>query len=236
MRSDLDGLRARFLVVDDEPVIAEMIAIVLRGEGAQVFTAHDAATAMSHARRHRPDAAIVDPRVPDAGGCRLLQLLRTVVHDLPILVLDPVGVEQDCGPYVGAADDCVTMPFAVEELLLRLRLLLRTRQDQVDGAEATTIVVGDLRLDEKSRAVTRGSRRVELSYNEFELLRYLMRHAGRSVTQRQILARVWPYDYAGHVDTVRRCMNRLRAKVDDGASVPMIRTLARHSYLLMPLT
>ncbi|MCV7356515.1 response regulator transcription factor [Mycolicibacterium fluoranthenivorans] len=220
------------LVVDDDRVAAEIVSIMLSWEGADVLTAHDAAEALSLARRHRFDVAILDPRLPDADA---LSLLRTLRHDQPallVLMLLPAGSTNERLARFAAGYEYLAKPFSVEELSLRLRILLSRAASGVNGG-LPDIVVGDLVLNEEGREVTRAGRDLALTYTEFELLRYFMRNPHRLLTKQQILARVWPYGYSGRPNIVELYVSSLRKKINqDGA--PMIHTLRLNGYILKP--
>lgn len=228
-----DGSPIRILVVDDEAVLAEMVSLALRYEGWTIGTAPDGASAVATARELRPDAVVLDVMLPDMSGLDVLRTLREHSPGLPVLLLTAKdAVEDRIAGLTAGGDDYVTKPFSIEEVVLRLRALLRrtgiTAQD--NGAQ---IVVGDLVLDEDSHEVTRGGEPVVLTSTEFELLRYLMRNQRRVLSKAQILDRVWSYDFGGRSNIVELYISYLRKKIDNGRD-PMIHTLRGAGYVLKP--
>jgi two-component system, OmpR family, response regulator len=228
-----DGSPIRILVVDDEAVLAEMVSLALRYEGWTIGTAPDGASAVATARELRPDAVVLDVMLPDMSGLDVLRTLREHSPGLPVLLLTAKdAVEDRIAGLTAGGDDYVTKPFSIEEVVLRLRALLRrtgiTAQD--NGAQ---IVVGDLVLDEDSHEVTRGGEPVVLTSTEFELLRYLMRNQRRVLSKAQILDRVWSYDFGGRSNIVELYISYLRKKIDSGRE-PMIHTLRGAGYVLKP--
>lgn len=224
---------ARVLVVDDEPNIRELLSVSLKFQDFDVQTAADGPAALDVARTFRPDALILDVMMPGMDGFGLLRRLRADGVDAPALFLtakDSVADKVN-GLTVGG-DDYVTKPFSIEEVVLRLRALLR--RTGVSTAEAgAQIVVGDLVLDEDSHEVTRGGDPITLTSTEFELLRYLMHNARRVLSKAQILDRVWDYDFGGRANIVELYISYLRKKIDNGRA-PMIHTLRGAGYVLKP--
>jgi two-component system OmpR family response regulator len=231
------GRPIRVLVVDDEPTLAELVGMALRYEGWQVRAVHDGSTAVAAAREFRPDLIVLDVMLPDMDG---FQVLRKVRDDLGGSVSVPVlfltardAVEDRIAGLTAGGDDYVTKPFSIEELVLRLRALLR-RSNVATIADSSTIAVGDLTLDEDSREVHRSGELIPLTATEFELLRYLMRNAKRVVSKAQILDRVWNYDFGGQANIVELYISYLRKKIDAGRE-PMIHTMRGFGYVLKPV-
>ncbi|MGX9791768.1 response regulator transcription factor [Mycobacterium sp. MMS18-G62] len=225
-----DGTPVKILVVDSERMVAEMVSMTLRCEGAEVATAGDAVTAVAAARRYRPDVAIVDPRLPDADGMELLQLLRDQQPGLLSLpLLTSADGEPDRKVRFAAGDRWLAKPFSLDDVLSRVRTMLRRAGVELHYNSAV-MTVGDLVLNEDSREVFRDGNYIQLSHNEFELLRYFVRNAHRVVTKQQILGRVWPYDYSGRSNVVELYVSYLRKKIDHERS-PMIHTLRRTGYI-----
>ncbi|ORB13099.1 response regulator transcription factor [Mycobacterium noviomagense] len=228
-----DGNPISVLVVDDEAVLAEMVSMALRYEGWDVTTAGDGSSAITVARSHRPDVVVLDVMLPDMSGLEVLRKLREQNPQLPVLLLTAKdAVEDRIAGLTAGGDDYVTKPFSIEEVVLRLRALLRrTGVTRVDsGAQ---IVVGDLVLDEDSHEVTRGGEPIALTSTEFELLRFMMRNAKRVLSKAQILDRVWSYDFGGRSNIVELYISYLRKKIDNGRE-PMIHTLRGAGYVLKP--
>ncbi|AXN47246.1 putative transcriptional regulatory protein TcrX [Mycobacterium marinum] len=228
-----DGQPVSVLVVDDEPVLAEMVSMALRYEGWNIATASDGASAIASARAERPDVVVLDVMLPDMSGLEVLHRLRKENPALPVLLLTAKdAVEDRIAGLTAGGDDYVTKPFSIEEVVLRLRALLRrTGVTTVDsGAQ---LVVGDLVLDEDSHEVTRAGELISLTSTEFELLRFMMRNSKRVLSKAQILDRVWSYDFGGRSNIVELYISYLRKKIDNGRE-PMIHTLRGAGYVLKP--
>jgi two-component system OmpR family response regulator len=228
-----DGNPITVLVVDDETVLAEMVSMALRYEGWNIATAADGASAIAAARGARPDAVVLDVMLPDMSGLDVLRKLREQNPQLPVLLLTAKdAVEDRIAGLTAGGDDYVTKPFSIEEVVLRLRALLRRTGVTTEDSGAQ-IVVGDLVLDEDSHEVTRGGESVALTSTEFELLRFLMRNPKRVLSKAQILDRVWSYDFGGRSNIVELYISYLRKKIDSGRD-PMIHTLRGAGYVLKP--
>ena len=228
-----DGNPINVLVVDDEPVLAEMVSMALRYEGWNISTAGDGESAIAAARNQRPDVVVLDVMLPDMSGLDVLHKLREEITQLPVLLLTAKdAVEDRIAGLTAGGDDYVTKPFSIEEVVLRLRALLRrTGVTTVDsGAQ---LVVGDLVLDEDSHEVTRAGEPISLTSTEFELLRFMMRNSKRVLSKAQILDRVWSYDFGGRSNIVELYISYLRKKIDNGRD-PMIHTLRGAGYVLKP--
>ncbi|MGA7051564.1 MAG: response regulator transcription factor [Mycobacterium sp.] len=228
-----DGNPINVLVVDDEAVLAEMVSMALRYEGWNIATAGDGSSAIASARAQRPDVVVLDVMLPDMSGLDVLHKLREESPQLPVLLLTAKdAVEDRIAGLTAGGDDYVTKPFSIEEVVLRLRALLRrTGVTTVDsGAQ---LVVGDLVLDEDSHEVTRAGEPISLTSTEFELLRFMMRNAKRVLSKAQILDRVWSYDFGGRSNIVELYISYLRKKIDSGRD-PMIHTLRGAGYVLKP--
>ncbi|BDB45649.1 two-component system response regulator TcrX [Mycobacterium kiyosense] len=228
-----DGQPVTVLVVDDEPVLAEMVSMALRYEGWNIATAGDGSSAIATARAERPDVVVLDVMLPDMSGLDVLQKLRQENPRLPVLLLTAKdAVEDRIAGLTAGGDDYVTKPFSIEEVVLRLRALLRrTGVTTVDSGGR--LVVGDLVLDEDSHEVTRAGEPISLTSTEFELLRFMMRNAKRVLSKAQILDRVWSYDFGGRSNIVELYISYLRKKIDNGRE-PMIHTLRGAGYVLKP--
>jgi two-component system, OmpR family, response regulator len=228
-----DGTPIRVLVVDDEPSLAELLANVLRYEGWEIQTASDGSSAVRAAREFRPDAVVLDIMLPDFDG---LEVLRRVRADLPhvcVLFLTARDAVTDrVAGITAGGDDYVTKPFSLEEVLARLRGLLR-RAGITRARGDTELVFGDLTMDEEAREVRRGGEPIELTATEFELLRFLMRNPRRVLSKAQILDRVWNYDFGGQAHVVELYISYLRKKIDSGRE-PLIHTVRGVGYVLKP--
>ena len=223
----------RVLVVDDESTLAELVTMALRYEGWDVRSAGTGMTAVRLAREFRPDVVVLDVMLPDLSGLDVLHRLRERAPNLPVLFLTAKdAVEDRIAGLTAGGDDYVTKPFSLEEVVLRLRALLR-RTQVAEAVSGSMITVGDLTLDEDSREVHRAGTPVELTATEFELLRYLMRNARKVLSKAQILDRVWNYDFGGQANIVELYISYLRKKIDAGRD-PMIHTLRGAGYVLKP--
>ena len=228
-----DGGPVRVLVVDDEPTLAELLAMALRYEGWEVRSAGDGQTAVRTAREFRPDAVVLDIMLPDFDGLEVLRRLRGEAPDVPVLFLTAKdSVEDRITGLTAGGDDYVTKPFSLEEVVARLRGLMR-RMGRAPMRTESQLVVGDLTLDEDSHEVRRGGTEVSLTATEFELLRYLMRNPRRVLSKSQILDRVWNYDFGGQANVVELYISYLRKKIDAGRE-PMIHTMRGAGYVLKP--
>jgi two-component system OmpR family response regulator len=223
----------RVLVVDDEATLAELVTMALRYEGWDVRSAGTGRTAVRTAREFRPDVVVLDVMLPDLSGLDVLRRMREHTPDLPVLLLTAKdAVEDRIAGLTAGGDDYVTKPFSLEEVVLRLRALLRRTRAAAAVAESL-ITVGDLTLDEDSREVHRAGRPIDLTATEFELLRYLMRNARKVLSKAQILDRVWHYDFGGQANIVELYVSYLRKKIDVGRP-PMIHTMRGVGYVLKP--
>jgi len=226
-----DGLPLRALVVDDEPDLADILTSMLRIEGWDARTAHDGAGAVRMAREFVPDAVVLDVMLPDINGLEVLRRMRADNPAVCVLFLTARdSVEDRIAGITAGGDDYVTKPFSLEEVLARLRGLVR-RAGVAQSEEAPRITVGDLTMDEDAREVRRAGELIELTATEFELLRFLMRNPRRVLSKAQILDRVWSYDFGGRAHVVELYISYLRKKVDAGRS-PMIHTVRGVGYLL----
>ncbi|MDF9811128.1 response regulator transcription factor [Streptomyces sp. SPB162] len=231
-----DGTPVRVLVVDDEPDLLEVLAGVLHYEGWQVRTAADGASALTTARDFEPDAVVLDIMLPDFDGLSVLRGLRDRQPGICVLFLTARdAVEDRIAGLTAGGDDYVTKPFSLEEVLARLRGLLRRAGMSGQRSEGALLSVGDLVMDEEAREVTRGGLTIELSPTEFELLRYLLRNPRRVLSKAQILDSVWSYDFGGQAHIVELYISYLRKKIDAGR-VPMIHTVRGAGYVLKPAT
>ncbi|MFD6277313.1 response regulator transcription factor [Streptomyces sp. NPDC060209] len=223
----------RVLVVDDEAPLAELLSMALRYEGWEVRSAGDGAGAVRTARDFRPDAVILDVMLPDMDGLAVLGRLRREISDVPVLFLTARdAVEDRIAGLTAGGDDYVTKPFSLEEVVARLRGLIR-RSGTASVRSESTLVVGDLVLDEDSHEVSRGDDSIHLTATEFELLRFLMRNPRRVLSKAQILDRVWNYDFGGQANVVELYISYLRKKIDAGRT-PMIHTRRGAGYLIKP--
>ncbi|MCU1438186.1 MAG: DNA-binding response regulator [Naasia sp.] len=230
-----DGSPVRVLVVDDEATLTDLLSMALRYEGWEVKTAADGRSALALAREFRPDAIVLDIMLPDIDGLQVLSRVRADGSDTPVLFLTAKdSLDDRITGLTAGGDDYVTKPFSLEELVARLRGLIRRSVATTVAGDDPVITVGDLTLDEDSHEVFRGGEPIELTATEFELLRYLMRNPRRVLSKAQILDRVWSYDFGGKSSVVEIYISYLRRKIDAGRA-PMIHTVRGAGYLLKPV-
>ena len=228
-----DGTAIRVLTVDDETSLTELLSMALRYEGWEVSTAASGLAAVKTAREVRPDAIVLDMMLPDFDGLEVMRRIRTEQPDVPVIFLTARDALDDrIGGLTAGGDDYVTKPFSLEELVARLRALLR-RSGATTLRNESQLVVGDLTLDEDSHEVARAGEIIGLTATEFELLRYLMRNPRRVLSKAQILDRVWNYDFGGQANVVELYISYLRKKIDLGRP-PMIHTMRGAGYVLKP--
>jgi two-component system OmpR family response regulator len=229
----VDQQQATVLVVDDEPNILELLSAALRLSGFVVHAADCGAEALAAARRVRPDIVVLDVMLPDCDGFSLARSLRTVQERLPVLFLTARdAVEDRIAGLTAGGDDYVTKPFSLEEVVLRLRAILRRTNGGFEASrDDGTFRYADLVLDEDAHEVYRAGRLVQLSPTEFNLLRYLMVNAERVVSKPQILDRVWNYDFGGDGRIVESYISYLRRKIDS-AEPALIHTIRGVGYSL----
>ncbi|WP_040478623.1 response regulator transcription factor [Longispora albida] len=227
-----DGEPPRVLVVDDETALADLLTMALRYEGWEVRAVHSGSGAVKAAKDFRPDAVVLDMMLPDWDGLEVLGRLRHAQPDVPVLFLTARdAVEDRVAGLTAGGDDYVTKPFSLEEVVARIRALLR--RALLHGRPSNVLVVGDLSLDEECREVRRGGDEITLTATEFELLRYLMRNPRRVLSKARILDRVWNYDFGGQANVVELYISYLRKKIDAGRP-PMIHTMRNAGYVLKP--
>ena len=229
-----DGGAVRILVVDDEPTLTDLLSMALRYEGCEVRTAATGHAAVKAGREFLPDAVVLDVMLPDLDGFEVMRRLRGLSPDVPVLFLTARdAVEDRVAGLTAGGDDYVTKPFSLEEVVARLRGLLRRSGLAAAARDEAVLTVGDLTMDEDSHEVRRGGDIVALTATEFELLRFLMRNPRRVLSKAQILDRVWNYDFGGQANVVELYISYLRKKIDAGRP-PMIHTLRGAGYVLKP--
>ena len=223
----------RVLVVDDEQMLTDLLAMALRMEGWDVRTAASGFDALAVARDFDPDALVLDIMMPDLDGMSVLQRLRHAGNNVPVLFLTAKdSVSDRVAGLTAGGDDYVTKPFSLEEVVARLRGLMRRAGVALADESEPILRVGDLSLNEDSHEVTRGTREIELTATEFELLRFLMRNQRRVVSKAQILDRVWNYDFGGRSSVVELYISYLRKKIDAGEDQALIHTVRGVGYMV----
>ncbi len=222
---------ARVLVADDDEFIVDLVTTGLRFVGYEVASASTGREAIGKGREGWADVILLDVMMPDRDGFEVCQQLRNDGNHTPIIFLTARGeVEQKVEGLRLGADDYITKPFRLEEVVARVETVLR-RAGKGPAATAARYEVGDLELDEDAHVVRRGGRRIDLSATEFKVLRYLMANAGRVLSRTQILDHVWHYDFGGESTVVETYISYLRRKVDD-VEPRLIHTIRGVGYVL----
>ena len=231
--ADEPGRReARILVVDDEPNIGALLTATLRLAGLQTRVATSGEEALTIAEQFRPDLIVLDVLLPDLDGFEVAQRLRDAGSPARVLFLSARDAVEDriSGLAVGG-DDYVSKPFSLEEVILRIRALLRRGDLEQIEDPGDVLCYADLEMDENAHEVRRASRLVDLSPTEFNVLRYLLRNAGRVVSKAQILSHVWQYDFGGDGQIVESYVYYLRKKIDQ-TEPHLIHTVRGFGYAL----
>jgi two-component system OmpR family response regulator len=203
----------RVLVVDDEPNIVDIVSMALRYEGFDVDSATNGAKAIAAVQAKRPHLIVLDVMMPDLDGFEVARRLAARQLDVPIIFLTARDATEDKvhGLTLGG-DDYVTKPFSVEELIARIRTILR--RTGLAQPESSRLQFHDLELDDDTREVTRGGRPIELTDTEYRLLRFLLRNPRRVLTRAQLLEHVWEYDFGGDARVLETYVSYLRKKID----------------------
>lgn len=223
----------RILTVEDDERIRTAVRMALEDEGWEVEEADTGEEALQAFTRQPADVVLIDIMLPGIDGFDVCRSIRRV-SDVPIVMVTARADTHDVVAGLEAgADDYLTKPFSLEELVARLRGLLRRAHAMATPADEV-LKVGDLVLDGSSRVVTRGGEEISLTGTEFELLRYLMRHPKRAIPRAEILDRVWNYGFGGRSSVVDLYVSYLRRKIDAGRE-PMIHTVRGVGYLLRPV-
>ena len=229
-----DGKPVRALVVDDESSISDLVAIALKYEKFEVRTAASGQQAVTAAAEFDPDIIILDIMLPDFDGIEVMRRIRADNLDIPVLFLTAKDDVQDrIAGLTAGGDDYVTKPFSIEELVARIRGIVRRTLSATAVREDPEIRVSDLVLNEETYEVFRGDHRIELTATEFELLRYLMRNPKRVLSKSQILDRVWSYDFGGRSSIVEIYISYLRKKIDS-LGPALIHTVRGVGYVIRP--
>ena len=228
-----DGSPIRVLLVDDEPALTNLVKMALHYEGWIVEVAHNGQAAVEKFNEIEPDIVVLDIMLPDTDGLQLLQRVRAADGYTPTLFLTARDSVMDrVSGLTAGADDYMTKPFSLEELVARLRGLLRRSSHLAPQADEV-LRVGDMVMHGASREVTRDGEPIVLTVTEFELLRYLMRNPRRAISRAELLDRVWNYGFGGKSSIVDLYISYLRKKIDAGRE-PMISTVRGVGYMLRP--
>jgi two-component system, OmpR family, response regulator len=227
---DVADSQHRVLVVDDEPNIVDVVAMALRFQGFGVETAGTGEEALSRVASFRPHLMVLDVMLPDMEGFDVAQRLGAQRAEVPIIFLTARDATEDkIRGLTTGGDDYVTKPFSLEELIARVRTVLR--RTGAAGPESSRLVFEDLELDEDTREVSRAGNPVELTATEYRLLRYLMLNPRRVLTRAQLLDHVWNYDFGGDARVLETYVSYLRKKLDVHGA-PVIQTVRGVGYAL----
>jgi two-component system OmpR family response regulator len=222
---------ARLLVVDDEPNILELLSVALRFNGFEVATATNGQQALTTARTFKPDLVVLDVMMPELDGFEVVRRLRGEGTRVPVLFLTAKdGTEDKVTGLTLGGDDYVTKPFSLEEVVARIRAVLR-RGGVAARPAGSRLVFADVELDEDSHEVWKAGTSVPVSPTEFNLLRYFMQNPGRVLSKAQILDHVWHYDFGGEANVVESYVSYLRRKVDT-TEPRLLHTLRGVGYVL----
>lgn len=222
----------KVLVVDDEPNIRELVQVALNFHGFAVTTSATGEDALQLTEAYRPDLIVLDVLLPDIDGFEVCRRLWSVANDVPVIFLTARDATADTvtGLTIGG-DDYVTKPFSLEEVIARIRSILRRTKGMDGEAGASILSLGDITLDEDSYEVLKDGQPIELSATEFKLLRYFLHNPGRVLSKTQILEHVWSYDFGGDANIVETYVSHLRRKIDT-TQPRLLHTLRGMGYAL----
>lgn len=222
---------SRILIIEDEKKIARFLELELLHEGYDVATANDGRTGLEKALSWNPDLLILDLMLPELSGIEVCRRLRHE-SDVPIIMLTAKDDVSDkvMGLDMGA-DDYMTKPFAIEELLARIRVCLKKRVRAAQQSAPACLTAGLLKLDAASYSVSYDGSPIALTKKEFDLLKYLMQHRGQAVTRDALLSDVWGYDYSGDTNVVDVYIRYLRHKIDEPFGIKSIHTIRAVGYM-----
>lgn len=219
----------RILVVEDEPALNSVLTKHLKKNGYSVDACFDGDSAREHLQADEYDVAVLDIILPGMNGFELLKWMRSEGSDASVLMLTALDSTEDKvkGLDLGA-DDYLTKPFALEELMARIRLITRKRT----GNKSNVFTIGDLSIDMEKRTAVRAGREIILSAKEFSMLAYMITNKGRVLSREQFLSHLWDYDYEGASNMVDVYIRHLRKKVDEGHAVKLIHTVRGSGYVM----
>jgi len=223
----------KVLVVEDDPAVRASLERSLSFEGYDVVAASDGAAGLAAVASHRPDVVLLDLGLPHVDGVEVARRLRAAGDGVPILMLTArAGTADRVSGLDAGADDYLAKPFALEELLARVRALLR--RSAAASAEGQVLVLDDLRMDTSSREVTRAGRPISLTRTEFALLELFLRHPRHVLSRAQILTDIWGFDFDPTSNTLEVYVGYLRRKTEEGGLPRLLQTVRGVGYVLRP--
>ena len=220
----------RILVVDDEEYLTDLLSTSLRFQGFEVVCAWSGFDALLTVASFAPDLILLDVTMPDIDGIEVCRRLRDSGNSVPVIFLTARDTKADLlSGFAIGGDDYITKPFSLEEVVVRIRAVLK--RSSTGGEDEEILTYADLLMNEATHVVTRGGKEIDLSPTEWRLLRYLMVNAERVLSKQQILSYVWSYDFGGEVGSVETYISYLRKKIDSGRG-PLIHTIRGVGYTL----
>jgi two-component system, OmpR family, response regulator len=227
-----DTTEARLLVVDDEPNILELLSASLRFAGFDVATANNGNDALKVAATYRPDLVVLDVMMPGIDGFEVVRRMRMDEQRVPVLFLTAKDATEDkiTGLTLGG-DDYITKPFSLEEVIARIRAVLRRLANAPAAVPSSTLTFGDIELNDDTHEVFKDGKPVDLSPTEFKLLRYFLQNPTRVLSKAQILDHVWHYDFGGDANVVESYVSYLRRKIDT-TEPRLLHTIRSVGYVL----
>lgn len=221
---------AKILIVEDERQMADFITLELKHEGYEVDICYDGEQGYENAINKNYDIILLDIMLPKINGMEVCRRLR-IKKETPIIMLTAKGdiTDKVNGLDIGA-DDYLTKPFEIEELLARMRVILRRKSQAIN--QSKIIQVADLKLDLEKKQVTRNDKNIDLTKKEYELLEYLMKNNGIVISREKIIEAVWNYDFVGDTKIVDVFIRYLRSKIDDGYDKKLINTVRGFGYVI----
>lgn len=226
-------MNEKILIVEDEKKIARFLELELKYEGYEIIAANDGRTGLEKALNEKPDLIVLDLMLPLMSGIEVCRRVRQSGSRVPIIMLTAKDDVSDkvMGLDMGA-DDYMTKPFAIEELLARIRVSMKRKDQQEKKEEAIILTFGKLKLDDLRRQATYDDELIELTKKEYELLRYLLENKNIALDRERILEKVWGYDYYGDTNVIDVYVRYLRSKIDQKYDVDMIKTVRGVGYII----
>jgi two-component system, OmpR family, response regulator len=223
----------KVLIIEDEANIARIIKLELEHEGYKVEIAENGIVGLEKFGNERWDLVLLDIMIPKLNGIEVLRRIRATGDMTPIILLTARdSISEKVSGLDHGANDYITKPFQIEELLARIRACLRINQMMEIKLDKRLLTIGELKVDKKTRVVTRENKNIELTPREFDLLVYLIQHQNQVLEREQILTRVWGFEYYGETNVVDVYISYLRKKIDDSFHYPLIHTVRGVGYVI----